>query len=207
MSQKTMENASIMTRILKITLLGGAVLLSGCAGTSVLSPSTWFTSPLTWFSSPLLISNSGVGQVTSMTPMKMDIVKNQLDDRYTMRSGMQMENGDVVTIFQGIDDEQVKIEVIGPEKGYVSRIIVSDPNVVTEWDTKIGSVFSDIYDKAFGACVLGERVNDIATVDCTAKQSAKVVYRFSGKWHGPENLMPADDDLKDWQVVQIIWTK
>ncbi|MGO2335423.1 RpoE-regulated lipoprotein [Providencia sp.] len=207
MSQNTMENVSIMAKMLKVTLLVGTVLLSGCAGTSAFSPSTWFTSPLTWFSSPLVVSDSGVGQVTSMTPMKMDIVKEQLDDRYTMRSGMQMENGDVVTIFQGIDDEKIKIEVIGPENGYVSRIIISDPDVVTEWDTKVGTSFSDIYDKAFGVCVLGARMNDIPTVECTAKQSKKVVYRFSGKWHGPENLMPSDSDLKDWQVSQIIWTK
>ncbi|MDD9339249.1 MULTISPECIES: RpoE-regulated lipoprotein [Providencia] len=195
-----MENVTIIGKVFRVALLGGTILLSGCAGMSVFSPSTWF-------SSPLVVSAAGVGEITSMTPMQMDVVNQQLDSRYKIRSGMQMENGDVVTIFQGIDDEQVKIEVIGPENGYAAKIIVSDPNIVTQWGSGIGTSFADLYDKAFGACKLGERINDLPTVECVASQSPNVTYRFNGKWHGPENIMPSDDQLKEWQVSQIIWQK
>lgn len=185
---------------LKISLLGTVLMLSGCAGFKVFSPSTWF-------SSPLMVSSSGLGQVTNFTPMQADTVKEQLNNRYAIRNGMQMENGEVVTIFQGIDDDKVKVEIIGPEHGYVSRIVVSDPNVVTEWGPKIGTSFSDIYEKAFGVCGLGERVDNAPTVECNSPQSSQVVYRFTGKWQGPEDLMPSDNDLKEWEISQILWHK
>lgn len=189
-----------LSPLLKASLLCGTILLSGCAGVKFFSPSTWF-------SGPLVVSSSGLGQVTSFTPMQADIIKKQLDDRYTLRSGMQMENGDVVTIFQGMDDNEVKLEIVGPEHGYVSRIIVSDPDIATEWGPTVGTEFSEIYQKAFGICGLGERVNDVPTIECNSPQSSKVVYRFTGKWQGPEDLMPSDDDLKTWKISQIIWHK
>ncbi|MGG4609379.1 RpoE-regulated lipoprotein [Providencia sp. Me31A] len=201
MSQHAMlNNHSGFVPLFKVSLLCGVMLLSGCAGVKVFSPSTWFSGPLT-------VSSSGLGDVTNFTPMQADVVKDKLNDRYIIRSGMQMENGDVVTVFQGLNDDEVKLEIIGPEHGYVSRIIVNDSDIVTEWGPKIGTEFSEIYQKAFGVCGLGERVNDVATIECNAPQSTKVIYRFTGKWQGPEDLMPSDDDLQTWKISQIIWHK
>lgn len=174
--------------------------MSGCAGTKIFSPSTWF-------SSPLVISSSGVGQVTNFTRMQADTIKTQLNDRYNIRSGMQMDNGDVVAIFQGINDDEVKLEIMGPEHGYVSRITVNDPDIVTEWGPKVGTEFSEIYQKAFGVCSLGERINDVPSIECNSPQSTKVIYRFTGKWQGPEGMMPSDNDLQSWTISQIIWYK
>lgn len=196
----TFNNNNGLTPLLKITLLCGITLLSGCAGTKIFSPSTWF-------SSPLVISSSGVGQVTNFTPMQADTIKTQLNDRYNIRSGMQMDNGDVVAIFQGINDDEVKLEIMGPEHGYVSRITVNDPDIVTEWGPKVGTEFSEIYQKAFGVCSLGERINDVPSIECNSPQSTKVIYRFTGKWQGPEGMMPSDNDLQSWTISQIIWHK
>lgn len=195
-----LDNPTWFAPVIKVSLLGTVLMLSGCAGFKFFSPSTWF-------SGPLVISSSGLGQVTHFTPMQADTVKQQLSDRYSIRSGMQMENGEVVTIFQGIDDDEVKVEVIGPEHGYVSRIVVSDPSIVTEWGPTIGTPFNEIYEKAFGVCGLGERVNNAPTIECNSPQSSQVVYRFTGKWQGPEDLMPSDNDLKDWTISQILWHK
>lgn len=186
--------------LFKVSLLGGVVMLSGCAGKSFFSPSTWFHSPL-------MISDAGVGAITSLTPMDRDVINNQLDDRYVVRGGMQLENGDMISVFQAMKDLDVAVEVFGPEKGTVSRIVVNDPDMLTEWDTQIGTEFGDIYQKAYGSCSLGEAVDNIPTVLCVAPQSSKVVYKFSGKWQGPDNLMPADEVLKTWKVSQIIWHK
>lgn len=191
---------NVFVTLFKVSLLGGAVMLSGCAGKSLFSPSTWFHSPL-------MISEAGVGAITSLTPMERDVINNQLDDRYAVRGGMQLENGEMVSVFQAMKDLDVEVEVFGPEKGTVSRIVVNDPDMLTEWDTQIGTEFSDIYQKAYGSCSLGEAVDNVPTVLCIAPQSSKVVYKFSGKWQGPENLMPADEVLKTWKVSQIIWHK
>lgn len=195
---------SAIVKVSQITALTGVLLLSGCAG----SGSFWSSlSPMNWFSSSITAKSTGVGAITSLTPMKADTIKEQLDNRYTIRSGMQTEQGEIVTLFQGIDDNEVKIEVIGPENGNVSRIIVIDPKITTEWGTKIGSQFSDIYEKAFGSCKLGTLVKDQPTVECVAPESSHIIYSFNGKWQGPEGLMPPDDELKNWEVSQIIWKK
>ncbi|EOD6326969.1 RpoE-regulated lipoprotein [Providencia stuartii] len=195
---------SVIVKLSQIAALSGVFLLSGCAG----SGGFWSSlSPMNWFSSPITAKAAGVGEISGFTPMQADIIKERLDNRYTIRSGMQTEQGEIVTVFQGIDDETVKIEVIGPEKGYVSRIIVDDPDIKTEWGTKIGSSFSGIYEKAFGACKMAEPINNQPTVECVAPQTSHIIYRFNGKWQGPEGLMPPDDELKSWTVSQIIWKK
>ncbi|MFB9996816.1 RpoE-regulated lipoprotein [Providencia rustigianii] len=194
-----MSQRALVT-VFRMTLLGGVIALSGCAGKGFFSPSTWFHSPL-------VISDAGVGAITSATPMNLNVINNQLDDRYTIRGGMQMENGDMVSVFQAMKDLDVAVEVFGPEKGTVSRVVVNDADMITEWGIQIGSEFNDIYQKAYGSCSLGEVIDSVPTVLCVAPQSSKVVYRFSGKWQGPENLMPADEVLKEWKVSQIIWHK
>ncbi|EKT55704.1 RpoE-regulated lipoprotein [Providencia sneebia] len=195
---------SVMMKVFQISAFSSTLLLSGCAG----SGSFWSAlSPTNWFGSSITAKATGVGGVSSLTPMKEDVVKEQLDNRYTMRSGMQTDQGDIITVFQGIDDNEVKIEVIGPEKGYVSRIIVSDPQISTEWNTQIGTQFSDIYEKAFGSCKVGSVINDHPTVECVAPESSHIVYRFAGNWQGPEGLMPPDNELTSWKVSQIIWQK
>ncbi len=194
-----MSQRALVT-VFRMTLLGGVIALSGCAGKSFFSPSTWFHSPL-------VISDAGVGAITSATPMNLNVINNQLDDRYTIRGGMQMENGDMVSVFQAMKDLDVAVEVFGPEKGTVSRVVVNDADMITEWGIQIGSEFNDIYQKAYGSYSLGEVLDSVPTVLCVAPQSSKVVYRFSGKWQGPENLMPADEVLKEWKVSQIIWHK
>ncbi|EML1934276.1 RpoE-regulated lipoprotein [Providencia vermicola] len=195
---------SVIVKLSQIAILSGTFILSGCAG----SGGFWSSlSPMNWFSSPITAKAAGVGGITGFTPMQADITKERLDDRYVIRSGMQTEQGEIVTVFQGLDDDKVKIEVFGPEKGYVSRISVSDPDIVTEWGIKIGSPFSDIYEKAFGACKIAEPIDDQPTVECVAPQTAHIVYSFTGKWQGPEGLMPPDDELKNWTVSRIIWKK
>ncbi len=64
----------------------------------------------------------------------------------------------------------------------MSRITVNDPDIVTEWELKVGTEFSEIYQKAFGVCSLGERINDVPSIECNSPQSTKVIYRFTGKW-------------------------
>lgn len=55
-----------------------------------------------------------------------------------------------------------------------------DQNVVTVWGSKLGTPFSNMYSKAFGACKLATD-EDAGKVACMAEQSKYVTYIFSGK--------------------------
>ncbi|WP_237388258.1 RpoE-regulated lipoprotein [Xenorhabdus sp. Sc-CR9] len=184
-------------------LVGCSLLLTACAGASEFSWSS--LSPFNWFDRPFNVSEQGVGNINQQTNMTQSAIEQELEGKYRLRSGMETKDGKLISIIQGMENNQVKLEFYGSVNGKVNRIDVRDEDIKTIWGTKIGTLFSDVYDKAFGAC---QRSNDFTTqptVICTAPQSQHVSYVFSGIWDGPEELMPSDDVLKDWKVSQIIW--
>ena len=94
--------------------------------------------------------------------------------------------------------------ISGDDNGKVKRVNVESDAIKTAWGVKIGTPFSDLYEKAYGVCQKGQgdNAND---VECVSKESRHVSYLFSGEWRGPEGLMPSDDTLKDWKISQIVW--
>lgn len=60
---------------------------------------------------------------------------------------------------------------------------------------KLGTPFSKMYSKAFGACKLATD-EDAGKVARIAEQSKYVTYIFSGKWAGSQEIIPPDDTLK-----------
>jgi hypothetical protein len=160
--------------------------------------------PMNWFSSSLKVTDQGVGKVTASTPLTEDAIKDALDGDYRLRSGMSMNDGKMLAFYQAMDGKEVKMTLSGEPKGRVQRIDVTDPKVESEWGVKVGTPFSDLYTKAFESCVKGTG-DDAQSVVCKAPQSQHVSYVFSGIWHGPEELMPSDDSLKEWKVSKIVW--
>lgn len=188
-------------------LLALPLILTGCSSMSHMSmPSVSWSSfnPLNWFGSSLTVSDKGVGEITASTPLTEEAIKDALDGDYTLRSGMSMSNGKMLSFYQAMSDKEVKMSISGAPKGSVERVDVVDAKVESEWGVKIGTPFSDLYTKAFDVCVKGEG-DDAQNIECKAPQSTHVSYVFSGIWHGPDSLMPADDSLKDWKVSKIIW--
>lgn len=188
-------------------LLALPLILTGCSSMSHMSmPSVSWSSfnPLNWFGSSLTVSDKGVGEITASTPLTEEAIKDALDGDYTLRSGMSMSNGKMLSFYQAMSDKEVKMSISGAPKGSVQRVDVVDAKVESEGGVKIGTPFSDLYTKAFDVCVKGEG-DDAQNIECKAPQSTHVSYVFSGIWHGPDSLMPADDSLKDWKVSKIIW--
>ncbi|CAA2929751.1 hypothetical protein ARSQ2_00856 [Arsenophonus endosymbiont of Bemisia tabaci Q2] len=61
---------------------------------------------------------------------------------------MQIEQGQLMSLFQGINNFQEKIVIYGVENEEVKRIEIVDEDIKTIWDTKIGTLFSQIYQNA-----------------------------------------------------------
>lgn len=188
-------------------LLALPLLLAGCSTMSNMSwPSVHWSSmnPMNWFGSNAKVTDKGVGNISASTPLTEDGVKDALDGDYRLRSGMSMNDGKMLAFYQAMDDKEVKMTISGEPKGNVQRVDVTDSKVESDWGVKIGTPFSDLYTKAFDACQKGKG-DDAQNVECKAPQSTHVSYVFSGIWHGPEELMPSDDALKEWKVSKIIW--
>ncbi|RKQ40693.1 RpoE-regulated lipoprotein [Enterobacter sp. R1(2018)] len=190
-------------KTLRLMMPAALLMLSGC---STLSDMHWSSlSPLNWFGSSLDVSEKGVGGLNASTPMNEEAVSEGLNGNYRLRSGMKTDNGTVVRYFEALDDKTLMVIVNG-ENGTVSRVDVMDKEVKTDSGVEIGTPFSDLYDKAYGACEKGTG-DDAQSVECRAPNSQHVSYLFSGEWRGPEGLMPADDTLKKWTLSKIIWRK
>ncbi|PHM73560.1 RpoE-regulated lipoprotein [Xenorhabdus kozodoii] len=185
------------------SLVGCSLLLTACAGT--LRASWPALSPFNWFGSSLNVSEQGIGKINNRTDMTQSAIDKGLEGKYRLRSGMEMQDGKLVSIVQGMEDGQVKLEFHGLVNGKINRIDVLDDEVKTVWGTKIGTPFSALYNQAFGKCQRSQNVTVQPVVVCAAPQSLHVSYVFTGDWNGPEGLMPSDDVLKDWKVSRIIW--
>ncbi|WP_435945791.1 RpoE-regulated lipoprotein [Dryocola sp. BD586] len=190
-------------KTLRLMMPAALLMLSGC---STLSEMHWSSlSPLNWFGSSLEVSEKGVGGLNGSTPMNEEAVSEGLNGNYRLRSGMKTDNGAVVRYFEALDDKTLMVIVNG-ENGTVSRVDVMDKEVKTDGGVEIGTPFSELYSKAYGACEKGTG-DDAQSVECRAPNSQHVSYLFSGEWRGPEGLMPADDTLKKWTLSKIIWRK
>lgn len=191
---------------LPLCLSTSVLLLSGCSSLGGMSFSA--LNPINWFSSDnLMVSADGLGNITGSTKITESEIKKELGSRYHYRQGMEMQNGDIMVILQGLEENKVQVAFYGKENGTVDKIEISDPKVETTWGTAMGTPFKDIYKKAFGACSKGPVINEQKTILCQSEHAKSVSYVFSGKWDGPDGLMPPDTALTDWKVIQIIWQK
>ncbi|TDT58607.1 uncharacterized protein DUF1131 [Enterobacter sp. AG5470] len=182
------------------------VLPLALAGCSTLSSVNWSAAyPWNWFGSSVEVSDNGVGNITAATPLTEQAISDALKGDYRLRSGMKTEKGVVVRYFEALRDDQLALVVNG-ENGAVSRIDVLDHDIASDKGVKVGTPFTELYDKAFGNCVKATG-DDSDGVECKAPGSQHISYVFTGEWSGPEGLMPADDVLKNWKVSKLIWRR
>lgn len=188
---------------LRLLLCVFPLALTGC---STLGSVNWSAAyPWNWFGSSMAVTGEGVGELTAATPLDEKAVSEALGGDYRVRSGMKTANGGIVRYFEALKDDKVAL-VINGDSGTVSRIDVQDSDIASAEGVKVGTPFSDVFDKAYGNCQKATG-DDSAGVECKAKSSQHISYLFSGDWSGPENLMPSDDTLKNWKVSKIIWRR
>ena len=188
---------------LRLSVCALALVLSGC---STLSSINWSAAnPWNWFGSSTTVSEKGVGGITANTALHEKVVNEALGGDYHLRSGMKTDKGNIIRYFEALKDDKVAL-VINGEKGTVSQVDVLDSTIETAKGIKIGTAFSELYDKAFGQCVAASGDDDKA-VECKAPESQHISFIFTGAWSGPEGLMPSDDALKSWKLHKIIWRR
>lgn len=188
--------------IIRPLLLGLTLILTGC---STLANFSWSSlSPFNWFGNSFVVSANGVGGLNADTPMSQSAINHGLSGNYRLRGGMAINSGQIVSYYQALSGDEVKLVIAGEPRGQVQRVDVMDPNVATEWGNKLGTPFGDMYHKAFGACKPATS-EDAGKVECVAEQSKYVTYIFSGNWAGPQDIIPPDDMLKSWTISKIIW--
>lgn len=199
---------------LRPALIVATLLLAGCASNgSQQSESSWWNPldwswstlwPGNWFGSSLTVSEQGVGAINGTTPLQEAALNAGLNGDYRLRQGMRSEQGEVVSFWQALTGNEVKLTFSGKET--VSHIEVSDPAITSADGTRIGDAFSERYQKAFGHCQAATG-DATSAVLCKAPDSQHISYLYQGKWAGPQGLIPPDDVLKNWQVSKIIWQR
>ena len=110
-------------------LLGLPLLLTGCSSMSNFSWSS--LSPFNWFGSSLEVGAKGVGKLNAGTPMSESAINDGLDGNYRLRGGMATSNGQIVSYYQALSGDEVKLVITGEPKGHVQRVDVMDQKVAT----------------------------------------------------------------------------
>lgn len=188
---------------LRLSVCALALVLTGC---STLSSVNWSAAnPWNWFGSSIEVSAQGVGGITASTALDEKALNDALGGDYHLRSGMKSDKGNIIRYFEALKDDKVALVVNG-ENGTVSQVDVLDSGIETAKGVKIGTPFSDLYDKAFGQCVAAA-AEETKAVECKAPESQNISFVFTGDWNGPEGLMPSDDALKSWKLHKIIWRR
>ncbi len=178
------------------------LMLTGC---STLSSMSWSSlSPFNWFGDEVMVTEQGVGKISASTAFNEDAIDEGLGGGYRLRGGAETRNGSIVNFYEALSDNTVRLTLYGKGGGRVEQVVVADPAIPSATGIKIGTPFSALYSKAFGACQKGDGAERDSVV-CAAPQSGHISYVFSGSWHGPDELMPSDDALKSWKVSKIIW--
>ena len=189
---------------LRLVLCALPLVLTGCSTLSSISSINWSAAyPWNWFGNSIEVTEQGVGNITGATALDQDAIQSALSSDYRLRSGMKTENGTIVRYFEALKDDKLVLIVNG-DKGVVNRIDVMDSGIETASGVKVGTPFSELYQKAFGNCTSAIADDNVA-VECKAEGSQHISYLFTGEWSGPEGLMPADDTLKNWKISKIIW--
>lgn len=188
---------------LRLLLCALPLTLTGC---STLSAVNWSSAyPWNWFGSSATVSEQGVSGLTGATALNEQAIGDALGSDYRLRSGMKAQKGVVVHYFEALRSDKLAL-VINGDSGTVSRIDVLDSDISASDGVKVGTAFSDVYDKAFGNCQSATS-DESNVVECKAKDSNHISYQFSGSWQGPQGLMPPDDVLKNWTLSKIIWRR
>lgn len=188
---------------LRLSVCALALVLTGC---STLSSVNWSAAnPWNWFGSSTEVSAQGVGGITASTALDEKAINDALGGDYHLRSGMKSDKGNIIRYFEALKEDKVALVVNG-ENGTVSQVDVLDSGIETAKGVKIGTPFSDLYDKAFGQCVAAS-AEETKAVECEAPESQNISFVFTGDWNGPEGLMPSDDALKSWKLHKIIWRR
>ncbi len=194
---------------LRWTSMAIVMLLAGCARPEPTTSSSLFAgwswskiNPANWFGHSLLVTDRGVGELTALTPMEQDTLSTSLHNNYRLRKAQESNGKGIVTFWQALQDNQVKLEIFG--QSTVSRVVVMDDSARGPGGITTGTLYSKLYSKAYGICHTADENQDTDVV-CRAPGSQHIWYQFSGQWHGPKGLMPDDETLKNWQLNQIIW--
>lgn len=179
------------------------LVLSGC---STLSAVNWSAAyPWNWFSSAMVVSEQGVGQLTATTLFTEQAISEALSADYHLRRGMKAVDGKIVSYYEVLKEGKVAMTLEG-NNGVMSAITIEDPEIKTVDGVQTGTPFHQLFHKAFGHCLKAEE-NEGRDIVCQAEGRSHISYLFSGEWHGPQTLLPADDSLQEWRVSKIIWRR
>jgi len=174
-------------------LLTLTILLAGCS---------WANS-----SADFYLTDKGIVQLKSLSnKVDQHKLKKLLGQGYVIHNGMHIKDNQLSKVFDVIKDNQLLFSVFTTEKGKLTAIEIVSPAIETAYKAHIGSKFAQLYEHDFGFCQRGYFTAEATEVICQAPNSKHIKFIFKGEWHGPKELIPSDNILKDWTVTKITWS-
>lgn len=161
--------------------------------------------PGNWFTAQMQVNDHGVAELNGQTRMDQSTISNALGNNYHLRQVMSIEQGNqqlIRTSWQAMKNNKVQLIIRGDNT--INKIEVTQPGVKGPEGARIGSLFSEVYTKAFAVC---QPESASRSVICRAPSSKHVYYVYTGESDTPDGMMPPDTLLRDWHLQTIIWQK
>ena len=154
----------------------------------------------------LVVSEKELGGINSNTPFRKNEIQ-ELFPKFDIIKDVSTTEGEIFPIFR-IKKYGQDILVINPttDRQHIFSIQIKSEIVKNELGSNLGSTYHEIYgdQPPINNCSSGIEEQS-GKVICSASGSEHIIYVFSGKWHGPDGVLPPTEILQSWKLIEIIW--
>ena len=173
------------------------IFLSGCSS----SNSRHETAPLM----EIVLSDKGVGQITSATPFDIKEI-DRLFKGMSVVGDVDYTEGEPYPVIRVLKETEEVLTINAmEEEGPIFSIGTSHKSVRNAYGTKVGDQFEDIYGIDYEKLCSPGMEELSGMVLCREKGSARLVNIFNGDWDGPDGQLPPYEVLKTWKVIELYW--
>ena len=152
----------------------------------------------------LRLGVDGLGRIGASTPFDRGILERLYPGFRWKAAERNLEYG-VERSLQAKARKKVWFSLISDGRGRIARIEVESPNISSWLGPRIGDSYRILARNAqLGTCRPGSEELSGAVL-CRAAETTQVRYVFSGRWEGPDGVIPPDTALGDFTISRILW--
>ncbi|QFT78520.1 DUF1131 family protein [Erythrobacter sp. THAF29] len=152
----------------------------------------------------LKLGVEGLGEIDASTPFDtqtLRTIERSIDwrpIRRTTESGYQ-------EVIIGTRRGRKLVTLISDGRGRIAAIEIHNSQISNWLGPRVGEAHRPLQQNLqLGSCRAGQETHS-GSVICTAAETDRITYVFSGRWNGPDGRMPPDNALDGWTISHIIW--
>ncbi len=183
-----MQSNQFQARPIAVLLAASAIVLPGNAAAQ----------------DDLKLGVEGLGEIDASTPFDaqtLRTIERSIDWRRTRRA---TESG-YQEVIVGTRRGRKLVTLISDGRGRIAAIEIDNSQIGNWLGPRVGEAHRPLQQNLqLGSCRTGQETHS-GSVLCTAAETDRITYVFSGRWNGPDGQVPPDQVLNGWTISRMIW--